>query len=543
MIHCADLFCGAGGTSSGLLDAAAELNVAVDLLAVNHWEVAIATHSANHPGVRHICKSIEGINPREAVPGGRLQLLVASPECVHFSNARGGKPMSDQSRACAWHILHWLETLDVRNVLIENVREFRDWGPLYPDDHPDQAKRNRPIPEKKGSFYRNFLRNLRVLGYTVADRLLNAADYGDATTRVRLFIQARKGRRRLTWPEPSHLAPDLDSLGLFADAPRWRPARDIIDWDLPAESIFGRKRPLAPNTLARILAGLRKFCGLPFIVPQFSEQQPRSVEAPLGTITTTSRGIGLVEPFLVVLRNNCDARALCDPVPAICGNGQHLGLAEPFIVPLNHGANDLRSHSLAAPMPTVTSVDAWGRCAPYLVKYYEGSAACSVDQPLPAITANYEHLGLAQPYLVEYHGERRGQEPRCRSVDEPLLAIGTANFPGLVQPFLVKFNGTGGPQSLDHPLDTISTRDRFALVHPELYDKGQGVVVGLLDIRFRMLQPHELAAAHSFARDYRFPGNREQKVRQIGNSVPRRLAAALCRAILARELTRGKEAP
>ena len=488
----ADLFCGAGGFTSGLQRAARELGLEVDLLAVNHWPVAIETHSKNHPGVFHYCESIEGVDPRRAVPGGRMHLLMASPCCTHHSNARGGKPMSDQSRATAWHVLRWAEELYVDHILIENVREFRGWGPL------DDA--GRPIPSMKGRLYRQFLSSLRALGYAVDERILNAADYGDATTRHRLFIQARRGRRRPSWPAPTHTPGD--ALGLYPEAKPWRSAREIIDWDLPGRSIYDRKKPLAEKTMLRILAGLHKYGGLPFIfgVGGPEGQGPaRGVNDPLRTALTRS-GLALAEPFLVVLRNNCDARPLDRPLPTLT-TARNVGLATPFLVPLTHGGGPARAHSADAPLPTIT-------------------------------TAHRGELAVCRPYFIEYHGEKAGQPPRCRAVEAPLSTIDTSNRLGLVQPFLVNYHGNGRPLSVDDPLDTIDTRDRFALISPELVHSGfadKGDVVGWLDIRFRMLQPHELAAAHSFPTDYQFAGTRDDQVRQIGNSVGVGQAAALCR--------------
>lgn len=636
-LQCADLFCGGGGFTSGLMAVARELGYEVDLLAVNHWTVAIETHSLNHPGVRHLCQSIDTINPREVIPSGKLDVLLASPECTHFSTARGGKPMSDQKRATPWCILKWLEQLDVSNVIIENVPEFQTWGPLN--------AQNRPIPSKKGLYFRNFLRNLRTLGYRVDFKVLNAADYGAATTRRRLFILARKGRRRIAWPEPTHYPPlklNADQGLLYADERKpWRAAREIIDWNIEGASIYGRKKPLALNTLARIEAGLRRFCGLPFIVPQFSENEPRSVDAPLGTITTTSRGVGLAEPFLVVLRNHGDAQSLDEPAPTLCANGGHLGLAQPFILPrqgyfhqegqnvprsldqplntivgagaghlvdpflvaVNHGPEE-RDHSLDSPLPTLTgkgtqalvepfligqqscaaprSVDeptptiaAAGAIAlaePCLVNMKGKSDASSIDAPAPTITAHAQHLGvvepyivdfmgagedaecrcrstneplpscgcsrrngLAEPYLVPRYGERDGQQPRTHSLEEPIpTVVGTVQH-ALAEPFLVRYHGTDqGAHSVDDPLPTVTTRDRYALVHPELVRNGEvdGEIVGWLDIRFRMLKPHELAAAMSFPPGYQFAGNQEQIVRQIGNAVDVRMAKALVGAVI-----------
>lgn len=524
----ADLFCGAGGTSTGLLKAARRLGLSVELVAINHWDVAIATHSLNHPMVTHFNSDLEKIDPRQVVPGGKLDLLLASPECTHFSKARGGKPMSKQSRASVKYILRWVGALDVANVIIENVPEFMDWGPL----HRKGPNTDKPIKNRKGEYFHRFVRKMEEHGYTVRWRVLNAADYGDPTTRKRLFIMARKGGLPV-FPEPTHgkVAQDL-----FGTRKTWRPAREIIDWSIKGESIFNRKRPLAPNTMRRILAGLKKFGGKafvigqqsgaaprnvdeplptvasagaisfiePFIIPQFSSGAPRSIDEPLSTITSTSRGIGLAEPFVVMLNGTSDGhversnRSVNEPLPTVTANGNHLGLVEPFIMPVNHG-KDMRTHSLDDPMPTVTSVDAWS---------------------------------LIEPFLVPFHGERANQNPRSHSVDKPMPTIASSPF-GLVEPYLVEYYGTGGATSVDEPLKTQTGRDRFGLVQPMVFHHDGKKY--LLDIRFRMLQPHELARAMSFPKRYKFHGNREQVVKQIGNAVPVNLAAALCASSLANE--------
>jgi DNA (cytosine-5)-methyltransferase 1 len=532
-IRAADLFCGAGGFTSGLLEALRGSGHTVDLLAVNHWDIAIATHSSNHPGVRHICETLDSVDPRKVVPEGRLDLLLASPECTHHSNARGGKPMSDQSRSTAWHVLRWAEALYIEEIIIENVREFRDWGPL--------DKEGRPIKAKKGALYRQFLSSLRALGYSVDVRILNAADYGDATSRKRLFVRASRRSRKIRWPEATHTP--AGSVQETAGQHPYRTAREIIDWDLPGKSIYGRKRPLSPNTMRRIMAGLEKFSGLPFVVPQFSSQGPRSVDEPLGTLTTTSRGVGicepflvpnfgerdgqaprcqsvddplptvtshgagcLVEPFLVVLRNNQDAQSVDQPIPTLCANGNHLGVCEPFLVEY-HGSHkersdgDNRVRSVDEPLGTLDTSNRFAVAEPFLVNMKGQSNACSIDKPAPTITAGAPHLYVAEPYLTKY-------------------------------------NGTGGAQSVDEPVDTITSKDRFGLVTPELVKDGE---VAMLDIRFRMLQPHELSAAMGFPEDYDFAGNREAKVKQIGNAVAVNVAAALCRSALGISVDQGSE--
>ena len=608
MIYCADLFCGSGGTSTGLMQAAEELGLGVNLVAVNHWQTAIETHTTNHPGVTHYCEDLETVNPRKAVPGGHLHLLVASPNCTHHSNARGGKPMNEQSRATAWHVLRWVEALYVENVLIENVREWRDWGPLYPKGH---EKEFRPIPEKKGEFYRLFLHNLRKLGYTVSERLLNAADYGDATTRQRLFVQARRKDLggRVKWPSPTHIKPGDDPMGLLTEYPKWKPARDIIDWSLPSNSIYTRKKPLAPATMARIMAGLRKYSGLPFIVPNLSEREgqaprthdidnplptvttfgggnlvepflvgaggpsgagePQSVSDPLGTVLTenhralvqpfvigqqscaaprstedpvptiaTAGAISLVQPYLVVLRANADGRPVSDPVPTLTTGG-NMALAEPFLMVFreNQGARPLDK-----PVPTITTDGGFGLCEPFITQMEHSSEGHSrrcydMERPVPTITGK-GMFGLCEPFLSKFHGSHKGKadgDRRNLPLDAPLPTLDTSNRVGLAEPFLVSYYGQGGPMSVEEPLDTITTRDRFALVDPQLVTDGmvdKGEVVGWLDIRFRMLQPKELAAAMSFPKTYQFAGNREAQVKQIGNSVAVNTAKALCLEIL-----------
>ena len=564
----ADLFCGAGGFSSGLIAAAKSLGYNVDLLAVNHWEIAIATHSANHPGVRHMCESLDAVEPRKVVPGGRLDILLASPECTHHSNARGGKPMSDQSRATAWMVLRWAEALYIPNILIENVREFRDWGPL------DET--GRPIKSKKGQLFRRFMSTLRALDYTVEDRILNAADYGDATTRKRLFIQARRGRKKITWPVPTHIKPQGDRLDLVDGALPWKPARDIIDWDKQGESIYTRKRPLSPNTVRRIMAGLEKYSGLPFLLPTNHgkhDSRTHAINSPFPTVTTCD-AMALAQPFLVVLRNHGEGRSIDGPVPAILASGNHIGLAEPFLVksylgsdaasldaPLptitasvehlrhlcgaepflvpNFGEREGQSprcHSVESPLPAVTGHGAGAVVQPMIVPQFASAKAKSVEQPLGCITTTSRGVGLAEPYLVAYHGDEKPSdaERRALSVDTPLGTLDTSNRFGLSQPFLVKYHGNEEhAHSVDDPLGTITSRDRYALISPELVNQVDGEVVGWLDIRFRMLQPNELAAAMSFPPGYKFTGSREAQVKQIGNAVPVGLATALCREMLA----------
>jgi DNA (cytosine-5)-methyltransferase 1 len=473
VLNCADLFCGAGGSSTGLIQAANVLGFKLNLLAVNHWQKAVDTHTRNHPWARHMCADLSSIDPDKAIPGGKLDLLIASPECTHHSNARGGKPCSDQSRASAWHVLHWAERLRIDHIMIENVREFENWGPL---------KRNgRPMKSKRGKTFSAFLTALESLGYVVDKRILNAADYGEATCRKRLFIQAsRKGP--ITWPKLSHVG-------------RWRAAREVIDWNIKGESIFDRKRPLASRTMDRIEAGLRKFGGEAFIaVLRGSHVQHSSVDEPLGTISAGGNHAALCEPFVMNVAhqggNASRCRSVDDPLSTIpAGHRGELALCEPFIIPMEHsGRQPVRSMEI--PLPTIT-------------------------------TAKGGSFGICEPFIVGYHAGKDRDDHRVYSTGEPLPTVDTENRFGVCQPFLTKYYGSGvGARPVTEPFDTITAKDRFALCEPS----G-------MDIRFRMLQPHELAAAMGFD-GYTFTGTKTDQVRQIGNAVSVRTAQALCTNIL-----------
>jgi len=268
-IQAADLFCGAGGTSSGLLRAAEGLGLAVNLLAVNHWPAAIATHTLNHPEARHLCESLSNIRPQEVVPGGELDILTGSPECTHHSRAKGGKPRCPQSRAGAYHIVDWCSQLRVKNVLVENVPEFAEWGPL--------SKAGKPIRSKRGLYFRAWLQTMQNMGYKIATKVVNCADYGDPTTRTRLFVLASLERQ----PEFPAITHPMD---------KWIPARSIIDWGFKTKSVFNRSRPLANRTIYRIKSGLVEFDGRAFLIKYYgSEKGGSSLDLPIATITCKDR--------------------------------------------------------------------------------------------------------------------------------------------------------------------------------------------------------------------------------------------------------------
>jgi DNA (cytosine-5)-methyltransferase 1 len=562
--YAADLFCGAGGTSAGLLAACQAMGIDLNLIAINHWPVAVATHQANHEYAKHLCESIDNVDPRKLVPGGRLNVLVASPECTHHSNARGGKPMSDQSRSSAWHILRWAEALYIESILIENVKEFRSWGPL--------GATGRPIKRLRGQLFLNFLDALRALGYKVEDRVLNAANYGDPTTRERLFIIARRGNRQIVWPVSTHasgakLAAGRQGEMFTGNKKPWRTAREIIDWQIAGKSIFARKKPLAPKTLARIAAGIKKFCGdyaEPFLVLLYGTNDARSIDRPLPTVTGAGQHIGLCHPFLIGQQSGATPRSVDEPVPTIATGGAisviepfvamlygkskvrsidepaptvtsgpgHIALVEPFIIGAGGPERAGRPRGVDAPLGTVLTKNSSALIEPFLINIdhqSSGDSIRAIDEPVPTVTTKARTC-VVEPFMVEVnHGngtsEKNPDWRRAVSVDEPMPSVTTKRGRGLVQPFVVKYNGTAGAQSVEEPLDTVSTRDRFGLVETE-------AGTFKLDIRFRMLEPHELAAAQGLA-GYIFTGKKTEIVKQIGNAVPKGTATALCRELLA----------
>ncbi len=521
VFRAADLFCGAGGASTGLVRACEAFGVRLDLLAVNHWPIAVETHTLNHPQVRHLCESVERIDPRAVVPSGRLHLLLAGPECTHFSTARGGRPVNPQSRASAWHILKWAQELYIDTILIENVPEFRTWGPI--------GANNKPLKSRKGETYRAFLAALCSLGYVVEDRILNAADYGDPTTRRRLFIMARRGKHQVRWPAPTHSR--SGGRTLFGATKRWRPAREVIDWSVAGKSIFNRKKPLRPATIARILAGLEKFGGpelQPFLVVLRNNQAGQSIDGPLPTLTTSGANVGVCQPFLVPFYGERQGQvprthSVAEPVPVIPATGDgKFGIVEPFLLQQQSGGVP---RSVEDPAPTIAGRGAQALVQSFLVDaaFGRGEArrARSLDEPVGTLPGS-NRFALAQPFVISAGG------PKCpaRPVSAPLGTVLTRAHRAVVEPFLTKYNRTAtGAYSVEEPIDTISTRDRFGLVQPVI----DGYV---LDIHFRMLQPHELAAATSFPKTYVFQGTREDVVKQIGNAWPGELARALSSVVV-----------
>jgi DNA (cytosine-5)-methyltransferase 1 len=391
-------------------------------------------------------------------------------------------------------------------VVVENIVEFKEWGPVGPG--------GRPLVSKKGATFNAWINAIASLGYRVEYRELNAADLGAATSRNRLFIVARKGNRSPIFPEPTHTrraGGELPGMAL----PEWRAAAEVIDWSIPCQSIFMRGRPLADKTLLRIEAGLRRFVQ-PFVVQWDNHggngSYTRDVRGPLGTFTTKAN-MGLVMPFQVVFHNNQHSAAVADPIGTICTSGAHHGVALPFVVPFR-GERDgqtPRTHDPSSPLPTITTEPGAGVAVPFVVPsegFYRGNAPRSAAEPIPTITSRGAGC-IAVPWLGHYYG-------------------------------------TDNQSPVTDPVDTITTKPRHSLCvaicrgredwptpQTEAMHKLQSTMreLGVADVGFRMLQNHELAAAQGFPASYIFCGNKADVTRQIGNSVSPPVAEAITVAL------------
>lgn len=478
-----DNFAGGGGASTGIEQA---IGRPVDI-AINHDEQAISMHTVNHPTTKHYCESVWDVDPREVCKGRPVGLAWFSPDCRHFSKAKGGAPVSPRVRGLAWVVLRWAATVKPRVIMLENVEEFTTWGPLVRDDNGDM----RPCPKRKGQTFSSFTNALKRQGYQVEYKQLRACDYGAPTIRKRLFMIARCDGQPIIWPAPTH-GPGLKP---------YRTAADIIDWSLPCPSIFGRKKPLAENTLRRIAKGIQRFIidnPKPFIIKTnhaYEYFRGQEISEPLQTITARGNGFAIVTPYLTEHAN---------------GSGQ-------------------RVFSAAEPLRTQVSSVKGGHfalCSAFLAKHYSGVTGHGVEQPIGTITQQ-DHHSLVTSHMMKLRGSNTGSP-----TDSPLHTISAGGtHHAEVRAFLLKYYGTNIGHDLREPLQTVTSKHRFGLV------TVRGEEYQIVDIGMRMLQPHELYAAQGFPADYIFdrdangkPITKTQQIAKCGNSVCPPLAAALVRA-------------
>lgn len=601
-----DNFAGGGGASTGIEMA---IGRSVDI-AINHDPNAVAMHTTNHPDTLHYCESVYEVRPKVATAGRRVGLAWFSPDCRHFSKAKGAKPVEKSIRGLAWIVLRWALDVDPRVMMLENVEEFKTWGPLL-------AAEMRPDPERVGETFQTFVgmlttgipanhpalaecceflnisldsedaaRLVKGLSYDLDYRELRASDLGTPTIRKRFFMVMRRDGQPIVWPEATHGDPKSPAVLAGKLAP-WRTAAECIDWSIPAPSIFGRKKPLAKNTLRRIARGIQRFVidsAEPFIVKcnhtttkgQYDCFRGQELGAPLQTITK-KLGYALAVPTLA---------------PFMAGNGGSEYQAKPR--PLDKPAHTILKESRACVV------------APVIARQFGASIGHRADVPNATITAGGGGKSqLVTPTLIQMgYGERSGQEPRVLQLGNPLgtVTAGGNKF-ATVSAFLAKHYGgnyTGAGVSLDEPAHSVTTVDHHAVVASHLvklrgtcrdgqrtdapmptltaggqhvgevettlafehYDEQRaqqvlaflkeycgadstglveiaGVTYRIVDIGMRMLQPHELYRAQGFPdwyiidQDYRgVKYAKDKQVARCGNAVPPPFAEALVRANL-----------
>ncbi len=365
-----DSFAGGGGASTGI-----ELATGLPVdIAINHDPDAIAMHKVNHPDTEHYCESVWEVDPRKAVKGRKVALCWFSPDCKHFSKAKGGKPVEKNIRGLAWVAIRWAATVKPRVIILENVEEFKTWGPLLKDGRPD--------PDKKGKTFKSFINALKRNGYKVDWKELRACDYGAPTIRKRLFLIARCDGKPINWPKPTHGDPKSKEV-LNGTLKPWRTAAEIIDWTLECPSIFNRKKPLSENTLKRIARGIQRFVienPQPFIVRigqtnSGGDRLQYSLKQPLTTITTKAEHL-LIKPTLTGINNDyrksCVSQQKISPELTATYIAQHFGCST--------------GHNMNRPLATVTAVYKASIVTAFLTKYYGSDTGQSLSKPLHTIT-------------------------------------------------------------------------------------------------------------------------------------------------------------
>lgn len=541
-----DNFAGGGGASTGMELATGRV---VDI-AINHDPDAILMHRTNHPHTTHYQASVWDVDPVEVCRGRPVGLAWFSPDCKHFSKAKGGKPVDKNIRGLAWIVLRWAGTVRPRVIILENVEEFQTWGPV---------RKGKPVKKLTGQTFRKWLDQLRNLGYDVEWRELVAADYGAPTTRKRFFLIARCDGRPIVWPTPTHAPADSPEVKAGLRKP-WRSAAEIIDWSLPTPSIFDTKesirekynlaaqRPLRPNTMARVARGVDKF-----------------------VIKTAS-------PFLVVVNHSGEFRGQDPGEPLQTVTAKHgYGVAMPVMVAIGQTGGGNRCRSVESPTHTQVSKAEECVASPLLAPWTVTNTTNSTGHPVPepvdtARTGGGGGQMFLSASLVQYHTEQ-GERVRGQGLDTPLLTVDASNRYGLSAVCLEKYYGTATGQGAWEPVQTITAGGgHFGVVStvvapvspgadlknwPKIrellntycgYDLKENEVIlfqiagslyYLADIGLRMLTPRELYRANGFPDDYiidrDYTGKEYGKAKQVarcGNAVPPPFATALVRANL-----------
>ncbi|HFQ7088438.1 TPA: DNA cytosine methyltransferase [Raoultella planticola ATCC 33531] len=514
-----DNFAGGGGASTGIEMA---IGRSVDI-AINHDENAVAMHRTNHPDTLHYCESVFDVSPVAATSGKPVGLAWFSPDCRHFSKAKGAKPVEKAIRGLAWIVLRWALDVSPRVMMLENVEEFKTWGPLL-------AAEMRPDPDRVGETFRAFVgmlttgipanhpalaecceflnisldsedaaRLVKGLGYVVEYRELRACDYGAPTIRKRFFMVMRRDGQPIVWPEITHGDPKSAAVQSGKLAP-WRTAAECIDWSIPAPSIFERKKPLAENTLKRIARGIQRFVidsDKPFIVKcnhttsrgKYDCFRGQALADPLQTITKT-HGFAVAVPHLTKFRTGATGQPVTEPVPTVTagtskrpgGNGHALGIVEAELAPFlaGNGGSEYQAKPRPLDKPAHTILKESRAClvAPVIARQFGGSIGHRADEPSATITAGGGGKSqLVVPTLIQMgYGERPGQEPRVLQLNNPLgtVTAGGNKF-ATVSAFLAKHYGgnySGPGVGLDEPAHSVTTVDHHSLVTAQVVGVG-----------------------------------------------------------------------
>lgn len=542
MIHgelIVDNFAGGGGASTGIELAT---GYSVDI-AINHDPEAIKMHKANHPNTKHYCENVWAVDPVKACNGHPVGLAWFSPDCKHFSKAKGGKPKDKNIRGLAWVALRWAGLVRPRVIMLENVEEFKTWGPLNRGHHPIKAK--------QGKTFEKFVQQLNDLGYTVEFKELIAADYGAPTMRKRFFMIARCDGKPIVWPEPTHGPADSEEVKKGLLKP-YVGAYTQLDFSLPCPSIFDTSeeikekygiravRPLAQKTMDRIARGFIKFIlnnPEPFIIQcnHGGERRPNDIREPMPTITG-KHGYGIVEPYMVQIGQTgftADrSKDVREPLTTIVSKNEHC-LISPTLIQYHSetAQGEVRGQTIKDPIMTVDSSNRYGLVASFLHKYYDGGykgAGETVENPLPTVTA-WDHNSVVTANLIQMNNHCDGKDIRQPL---PTITAGDGHF-GEVRAFLIKYYGQGTGQDIKDPLDTVTAQDRFGLV------TINGTDYQIVDIGLRMLEPRELYGCQGFPDDYiidhDYTGKtypRSEQVRRCGNAVCPPIPAALVKANL-----------
>lgn len=534
-----DNFAGGGGASTGIELAT---GYSVDI-AINHDPEAIKMHKANHPYTKHYCENVWAVDPIKVCNGHPVGLAWFSPDCKHFSKAKGGKPKDKNIRGLAWVALRWAGLVRPRVIMLENVEEFKTWGPLN--------RRHHPIKRKQGKTFERFVQQLTDLGYEVQFKELVAADYGAPTMRKRFFMIARCDGKPIVWPEPTHGPADSEEVKKGLLKP-YVGAYTQLDFSLPCPSIFDTSeeikekygiravRPLAPKTMERIARGLKKFVlenPEPFIIQcnHGGERRPNDIREPMPTITG-KHGYGIVEPYMVQIGQTGftkdRSKDVREPLTTIVSKNEHCLISPTLIQYHSETSKDgVRGQTIEAPIMTVDGSNRYGLVTSFLHKYYDGGytgAGENMRNPLPTVTA-WDHNSVVTANLIQMNNHCDGRDMRKPI---PTITAGDGHF-GEVRAFLIKYYGQGTGQDIKTPLDTVTAQDRFGLV------TINGVDYQIVDIGLRMLEPRELYGCQGFPDDYiidhDYTGKtypRSEQVKRCGNAVCPPIPAALVKANL-----------